>query len=288
VPRYTSAVYNGFWYAPEREALQAFMDDIQKRVNGEARDVHAAVERRLIEVVGDIGRTLHTGRSRNDQIALDVRLYMRRAGEDRQQQLTEFARTLVRLATENADVVVPSYTHLQQAQAVSLGHHLLAYAWMAAAGPLPLRGSLGRLAVSPLGAGAAGGSSLPIEPANTAWACWDSTWCSPTRSMRWPRATSWPSTSGAAAQAMIHLSRLSEELVLWSSTEFGWVVFGDDFTTGSSALPQKKNPDIAELARGRSAGAIGALTSILALQKGLPLAYNRDLQEDKTFLFTGR
>jgi argininosuccinate lyase len=247
-------------------------------------DVHAAVERRLIEVVGDIGRALHTGRSRNDQIALDVRLYMRRAGEDRRQQLTEFARTLVRLAAENADVVVPSYTHLQQAQAVSLGHHLLAYAWMAVRDRSRFEDLSARLAVSPLGAGAAGGSSLPIEPANTARALgFDLVFANSIDAVASRDLVAehiW-----CAAQAMIHLSRLSEELVLWSSTEFGWVAFGDAFTTGSSALPQKKNPDIAELARGRSAGAIGALTSILALQKGLPLAYNRDLQEDKTFLF---
>ena len=247
-------------------------------------DVHSAVERRLIEVVGDVGRKLHTARSRNDQVALDVRLYLRRVGVERQEQLTEFARTLVRLAEEYADTIVPSYTHLQQAQAVPLGHHLLAYAWMAVRDRSRFEDLARRLSVSPLGAGAAGGSSLAIEPANTA------------RSLGFDVvfANSMDAVASrdlvaehiwCAAQAMVHLSRLSEELILWSSTEFGWVTFGDDFTTGSSALPQKKNPDIAELARGRSAGAIGALTSILTLQKGLPLTYNRDLQEDKTFLF---
>lgn len=247
-------------------------------------DVHSAVERRLIEVVGDVGRTLHTGRSRNDQVALDVRLYMRRMGTEREQQLTEFARILVGLAEQHAETIVPSYTHLQQAQAVPLGHHLLAYAWMALRDRSRFEDLAERLGVSPLGAGAGGGSSLPIEPGNTA------------RSLGFDVvfANSMDAVGSrdlvaehiwCATQAMVHLSRLSEELVLWSSTEFGWVRFGDDFTTGSSALPQKKNPDIAELARGRSAGAIGALTSILTLQKGLPLTYNRDLQEDKSYLF---
>ena len=247
-------------------------------------DVHSAVERRVIELAGDIGRKLHTARSRNDQIALDVRLYMRRAGEERRRQLTSFAQTMIGLASLHAETIVPAYTHLQQAQAVPLGHHLLAYAWMALRDRSRFEDLAERLDVSPLGAGAGGGSSLPIEPGNSARALGfgvvfansmdavgsrdlvaEYIWC--------------------VTQAMVNLSRLSEELVLWSTSEFGWVTFADEFTTGSSALPQKKNPDIAELARGRAAGAIGSLTSILALQKGLPLTYNRDLQDDKTHLF---
>jgi argininosuccinate lyase len=247
-------------------------------------DVHSAVERRLIEVVGDVGRKLHTGRSRNDQVALDVRLYMRRAGEERRRQLTEFATVLVELAVDHAETIVPSYTHLQQAQAIPLGHHLLAYAWMAMRDRSRLEDLAERLGVSPLGAGASGGSSLPIEPGNTARLLgFDVVFANSMDAVASRDLVAehiW-----CCAQAMIHLSRLSEELVLWSTSEFGWVSFGDDFTTGSSALPQKKNPDIAELARGRSAGAVGALTSILTLQKGLPLTYNRDLQEDKTHLF---
>ncbi|MEX0756520.1 MAG: argininosuccinate lyase [Acidimicrobiia bacterium] len=247
-------------------------------------DVHSAVERRLIEVVGDVGRTLHTGRSRNDQVALDVRLYMRRMATERQRQLTEFAHTLTGLAEQHAETIVPSYTHLQQAQAVPLGHHLLAYAWMALRDRSRFEDLAGRLGVSPLGAGAGGGSSLPIEPGNTARALgFDVVFANSMDAVGSRDLVAehiW-----CATQAMVHLSRLSEELVLWSSSEFGWVRFGDDFTTGSSALPQKKNPDIAELARGRTAGAIGALTSILTLQKGLPLTYNRDLQEDKSYLF---
>ena len=247
-------------------------------------DVHSAVERRLIELVGDVGQKLHTGRSRNDQVALDVRMYMRRAGEARARQLTEFATTLVDLAVDHAETIVPSYTHLQQAQAVPLGHHLLAYAWMALRDRSRFEDLAERLGVSPLGAGASGGSSLPIEPGNTARLLgFDVVFANSMDAVASRDLVAehiW-----CCAQAMIHLSRLAEELVLWSTSEFGWVSFGDDFTTGSSALPQKKNPDIAELARGRSAGAVGALTAILTLQKGLPLTYNRDLQEDKSHLF---
>ncbi len=247
-------------------------------------DVHSAVERRLIELVGEVGKKLHTGRSRNDQIALDERLYLRRSAAEQAERLSRFGLTLVALAEANAEVVVPVYTHLQQAQAIPLAHHLLAYAWMASRDRQRFQQLRERLSVSPLGAGAAGGSSLPLDPvfvarelgfdvvfANSIDAVGsrdlvtEYVWC--------------------CAQAMVHLSRLSEELVLWATSEFGWVTFGDRYTTGSSALPQKKNPDIAELARGRAAGAIGELTALLALQKGLPLAYNRDLQEDKEHLF---
>ena len=269
------------------EGLQTVLreaEDGEFEFQPEDEDVHAAVERRLIEITGDIGRKLHTARSRNDQVALDLRLYLRRAGEDRQQQLDEFVRTLITLAERHADTVVPSYTHLQQAQAVPLGHHLLAYAWMALRDRSRFEDLGRRLAVSPLGAGASGGSSLPIEPANTARALgFDIVFANSMDAVASRDLAAeyvW-----CAAQAMVHLSRLAEELILWASSEFGWVTFGDDFTTGSSALPQKKNPDIAELARGRSAGSIGALTAILTLQKGLPLTYNRDLQEDKTHVF---
>ena len=247
-------------------------------------DVHSAVERRLIELIGDVGRKLHTGRSRNDQVALDIRLYLLETSALRQQQLAEFAGTLVELAQANADVIVPSYTHLQQAQAIPLGHHLLAYAWMAVRSRSRFADLDQRMAVSPLGASASGGSSLPIDPYVAA--------------QRLGFPVVFPNSMDAVGsrdliaeyvfcctQAMVDLSRLSEELVLWTTSEFGWVTFEDALTTGSSALPQKKNPDIAELARGKSAGAIGSLTAIMALQKALPLAYNRDLQEDKEHVF---
>ena len=247
-------------------------------------DVHSAVERRLIELIGDTGRKLHTGRSRNDQIALDIRLYLLEASAIRQRQLGEFAGTLVELAQNNTEVIVPSYTHLQQAQAIPLGHHLLAYAWMAIRSRSRFADLDQRMAVSPLGASASGGSSLPIDPYLAA--------------QRLGLPVVFPNSLDAVGardlvaeyvfcctQTMVDLSRLSEELVLWATSEFGWVSFSDSLTTGSSALPQKKNPDIAELARGKTAGAIGSLTAIMALQKALPLAYNRDLQEDKEHVF---
>ncbi len=247
-------------------------------------DVHSAVERRLVELVGEVGGKLHTGRSRNDQISLDIRLYLRRACELQAERLAAFGTALMEQAGRHANTVVASYTHLQQAQAVPFGHHLLAYAWMAVRDRQRFLQLQERLSVSPLGAGASGGSSLPIDPiasarrlgfdvvfANSMDAVGsrdlaaEYTWC--------------------CAQTMVDLSRLSEELIIWSTTEFGWAGYSDAFTTGSSALPQKKNPDIAELARGKTAGAIGDLMAMLTLQKGLPLTYNRDLQEDKEHVF---
>lgn len=247
-------------------------------------DVHSAVERRVIEIVGDVGKKLHTGRSRNDQVALDLRMYLREAGADRQAQLASFALTMVELAEANAEIVIPSYTHLQQAQAVPLAHHLLAYAWMAVRDRSRFADLDQRLQESPLGASAGGGSSLPLDPTNTArrlgfsGAFANSLDAVGSRDL----ASEYVFCCG---QAMVHLSRLAEELILWASSEFGWVTYADSLTTGSSALPHKKNPDIAELARGKTAGVIGSVTAILALQKSLPLAYNRDLQEDKEHVF---
>lgn len=243
-------------------------------------DIHTAVERRLGELVGEVAGKLHTGRSRNDQVALDIRLYLGRMAAARIAQLETFAATMADLAEAVADTVVPSYTHVQQAQAVPLGHHLLAYAWMALRDAERFADLAERLAVSPLGAGAGGGSSLPLDPARSAALL----------GMSAPFANSMDAVASrdlvaeyafCCAQAMVHLSRLAEEAVLWASAEFGWATFSDRYTTGSSAMPQKKNPDIAELARGRAAPVIGHLTALLTLQKGLPMTYNRDLQEDK-------
>ncbi len=247
-------------------------------------DVHTAVERRLGELVGPVAGKLHTGRSRNDQVALDLRLYLRRAAGQRAVQLAGFALRLAELAEEVGETVIPSYTHLQQAQAVPLGHHLLAYAWMAVRDRERFLGVRERLDVSPLGAGAAGGSSLPLRPARVAEhlgmsAVFDN-------SLDAVAARDLVAEYAfCCAQSMAGLSRMAEELVLWSSSEFGWVSWADEATTGSSALPHKKNPDIAELVRGRAARAVGEVTTLLALQKGLPLAYNRDLQEDKRAVF---
>ena len=247
-------------------------------------DVHSAVERRLGELVGEVAGKLHTGRSRNDQVALDLRLYLRRSAAERIVQLREFALTMIRVAEEAGDMVVPGYTHLQQAQAVPFAHHLLAYASMAVRDMERFRGVRERLDVSPLGAGALGGSSLPIDPDRSAELL----------GMESRFINSMDAVAGrdhvaeyafTCTQALVHLSRLAEECVLWAGTEFGWVTFSDALTTGSSAMPHKKNPDIAELTRGRAAVAIGQLTGLMALQKGLPMTYNRDLQEDKGAVF---
>lgn len=247
-------------------------------------DVHSAVERRLVELVGEVGGKLHTGRSRNDQVALDLRLYLVRAGDARIAELSSLVAVLAGVAVRHAETVVPSYTHLQQAQAVSLGHHLLAYAWMAVRDVERFTDLRRRLNMSPLGASASGGSSLPLDPRIVARSLgMDGVFensMDAVASRDLVAEYAW-----VCAQAMVHASRLAEELTLWASQEFGWVTFSDGLTTGSSALPQKKNPDIAELARGRAAGSIGELTALLALQKGLPLTYNRDLQEDKEHVF---
>ncbi|HZD23306.1 MAG TPA: argininosuccinate lyase, partial [Acidimicrobiia bacterium] len=247
-------------------------------------DVHTAVERRLGELVGVVAGKLHTGRSRNDQVALDLRLYLKRAGRARREQLHQFAMLLANLAETHSRVVVPSYTHLQQAQATTLGHHLLAYAWMAVRDARRFDDAVTRLSQSPLGAGAGAGSSLSLDPEATA------------EELQLGGVI--PNSLDAVgardfvaehvfccAQTMVDLSRLAEEIVLWSTKEFGWVTLGDRVSTGSSALPQKRNPDIAELVRGRAATVSGDLTAILTLQKALPLAYNRDLQEDKRIVF---
>ena len=247
-------------------------------------DVHTATERRLIEIVGDVGRKLHTGRSRNDQVALDLRLYLSRSGRQQIERLGRISSAMVDQAEQVGDIVVPSYTHLQQAQAVPLAHHLLAYAEMFRRDADRMTDALDRIEVSPLGAGASGGSSLPLDPATS------------TEALGWTLhfVNSMDAVASrdfvaeytyVCAQAMVHLSRLAEEIIIWSTREFGWVKFPDTFTTGSSAMPQKKNPDVAELVRGRSAGVIGDLTSIMTLQKGLPMTYNRDLQEDKRIVF---
>ncbi len=254
------------------------------RYTDDDEDVHTAVERRLFEIIGDDAGKLHTGRSRNDQVALDVRLYASEACRSRIGQLHRFAMTLADLAEEHAEDVIPSYTHLQQAQPTTLGHHLLAYAWMAKRDADRFRDALARIDVSPLGAAASAGTSLPIDPVESGrlvgmGAVFDNSldavgsrdhvaeqiFCS--------------------AQAMVNLSRLAEEIVIWSTAEFARVRLADEVTTGSSALPQKRNPDIAELVRGRAARVAGNLTAIVGLQKGLPLSYNRDLQEDKRLLF---
>ena len=252
----------------------------------EDEDVHSAVERRLCEIEGhDIGGKLHTGRSRNDQVATDLRLFLRDATDRVHAAIHNMLETLTAKAEAHVDDVVPAYTHLQQAQAVSLAHVLMAYAWMIERDARRFQDARTRIDQSPLGAGACGGSSVPLDPALSAELLGFSSVFD--NSLDAVSSRDFASEFAfACAQGMVHLSRLSEDLILWNSKEFGWIRLPDELSTGSSMLPQKKNPDIAELARGRAATALGQLTGLLALQKGLPLSYNRDLQEDKRLVFS--
>jgi argininosuccinate lyase len=247
-------------------------------------DVHTAVERRLGELIGPAAGKLHTGRSRNDQVCLDLRLYLRDAVDRRVGQIEDMVRAVLTKAAQAGNAVVPSYTHMQQAQAIPLAHHLLAYGWMLIRDVERFRRARERIAVSPLGAGASAGSSLPIDPSISARALgFDVVFANSLDAVGSRDFVA--EYAFCCAQAMANLSRLAEELVLWSTSEFGWVSFADRHTTGSSALPHKKNADIAELTRGKAASSAGDVVTLLALQKGLPLAYNRDLQEDKAAVF---
>jgi argininosuccinate lyase len=247
-------------------------------------DVHTAVERRVTELAGDVGARLHTGRSRNDQIATDLRLFAKRELRDVQRKLLGLQRVLRHLAEEAGDAYLPGYTHLQRAQPVLLAHHLLAHGWAFSRDVDRIEDTRRRLDVSPLGAGALAGTSLPLDP--------DLVAAELGFASRFENSLDAVSDRDFVAEALfdlalvgVHLSRLGEEIVLWSSEEFGFMSLADAYATGSSMLPQKKNPDIAELARGRSGRLIGNLTGLLATLKGLPLSYNRDLQEDKEPLF---
>jgi argininosuccinate lyase len=248
-------------------------------------DVHTAVERRVIDLAGVAGAKLHTARSRNDQVATDLRLWLRREGREVARRTHALQALLFERASEaGADVYLPGYTHLQRAQPVLLAHHLLAHAWALARDVDRWRDALERADVSPLGAGALAGTSLPIAPDLAASRL----------GFARPFDNSLDAVSDrdfvaealfVATLEQVHLSRMGEEIVLWASDEFGFLHLADSHSTGSSMLPHKKNPDIAELVRGKAGRLIGDLTGFLATLKGVPLAYNRDLQEDKEPLF---
>jgi argininosuccinate lyase len=247
-------------------------------------DIHTAIERRVTELAGSAGAKLHTGRSRNDQIATDLRLYTKAALTDVGRRVLRLQATLLRRADDAGDRYLPGYTHLQRAQPVLLSHHLLAHAWAFSRDVDRLIDARRRLDVSPLGAGALAGSSLPLDP--------DAVAAELGFAGRFENSLDATSDRDFVAESLfalvmlgVHLSRMGEEIVLWSTEEFGFVRLDDGYSTGSSMLPQKKNPDIAELARGKAGRLIGNLAGLLATLKGLPLAYNRDLQEDKEPLF---
>ena len=247
-------------------------------------DIHTAVERRLFELAGPVAGMLHTGRSRNDQVATDLRMWARRACTDLLVALAGLQEALMTRAGEHRTDPMPGYTHLQRAQVVSLGHHLLAYVEMF--GRDGLRLGAARLACDelPLGSGALAGSTLPLDRERVAHELGFGRIAANSMDAVADRDFAVELTA-ACALTMVHCSRLGEELVLWSSAEFGFASLPDSLATGSSLMPQKKNADVAELARGRSGRVIGDVVALLSVLKGLPLTYNRDLQEDKEPLF---
>lgn len=247
-------------------------------------DIHMAIEARLIEKVGKAGGRLHTARSRNDQIALDERLYLRTAGRTLIERIRDLQRALLAQAVRNRSVIMPGYTHLQHAQPLLLAHHLLAYVAMLDRDRGRAMDCLRRSSRSPLGAGALAGTSFPIDRKFVARRLGLSGIVENSIDAVSDR-DALVEFVAACALTMMHLSRLGEELVLWSSREWGFVEIGDAFATGSSIMPQKKNPDIAELVRGKTGRVYGDLVALLTVLKGLPLAYNRDMQEDKEPLF---
>ena len=247
-------------------------------------DIHMAVERRLTELIGPLGGKLHTGRSRNDQVTLDLRLYLRDQLQVLQGHLQAVQSAFVQQANQHINVIIPGYTHLQRAQPVSLAHHFLAYVEMLERDKTRVSDALRRVNVMPLGSGALAGTNYPIDRTFTA------------KLLDFPALTQnsldavsdrdyVAETLSVLSLIMMHLSRLSEELILWSSQEFSFVELPDAFCTGSSMMPQKKNPDVPELIRGKTGRVYGQLITVLTTLKGLPLSYNRDLQEDKEPLF---
>jgi len=250
----------------------------------ELEDIHMNIESRLIDKIGPVGGKLHTARSRNDQVALDMRMYLRDEISAIHDLLKSFQKVIVDMADRNQDVVLPGYTHLQRAQPVLFGHHLLAYYEMFERDRGRLEDCYRRTNMLPLGAGALAGTVLPIDRTYVAKQLGFIGLCENSMDAVSDRDFAIEFVADCA-QIMMHLSRLSEELVIWSSSEFGFITISDAFTTGSSIMPQKKNPDVAELVRGKTGRVYGSLTALLTLMKGLPLAYNRDMQEDKEPLF---
>jgi argininosuccinate lyase len=269
------------------EGLGRIARDIERgnvELDEALEDVHMNIEARLTAEVGKVAQKLHTARSRNDQVVLDVRMYLRDEVGNILESLTGLRQVLLSLAKSHIDVIMPGYTHLQRAQPVLLSHHLMAYYEMFKRDSARFREALKRINVMPLGSAALAGTTFPIDVRYTA------------QLLDFPEfsVNSLDAVSSrdfimefmaAASICMVHMSRLSEELILWSSAEFGFIEIPDDFATGSSIMPQKKNPDVPELVRGKAGRVFGSLMALLTLMKGLPLSYNRDMQEDKVPLF---
>lgn len=270
-----------------RDGLADILADLESGalpIDPNAEDIHTFVEGELTARIGDAGKRLHTGRSRNDQVALDDRLYLRSLAGQLRAQLTELIGVLCKKAEEYAGAVMPGYTHLQRAQPITFGHHLMAYAEMFLRDIGRMDDAVKRMNVSPLGSGALASTTYPLDREAAAKALEmdgvthnsldgvsDRDFCI--------------ELSAALSLVMVHLSRFSEEIILWCSWEFKFIELDDAFSTGSSIMPQKKNPDIAELVRGKAGRVFGDLTALLTVMKGLPLAYNKDMQEDKEAVF---
>lgn len=275
----------------ERDSILAGLDEIGEEIaagdfpwSTRLEDVHMNIEQRLTEKIGEAGKKLHTGRSRNDQIATDIRLFLRAAVDSITLELKRFQGGLLELAEREADTIMPGFTHLQVAQPVTMGHHLLAWYEMLERDKGRLADCRTRMNKCPLGAAALAGTSFPIDRQATAQEL----------GFEAPTRNSLDSVSdrdfaielaSAASIVLVHLSRMAEEMILWTSQQFGFIELPDRFCTGSSIMPQKKNPDVAELVRGKAARAQGNLVQLLTLMKGQPLAYNRDNQEDKEPIF---
>ncbi|MCA9581601.1 MAG: argininosuccinate lyase [Myxococcales bacterium] len=291
VAHVTMRANRGIISKDDAEAIRRGLDKVRMDIeaakfewDSALEDVHMNIESALTAHAGEVGGRLHTARSRNDQVCTDMRLWTREACERTIGRIDEFSRVLVTCAEGHVDVLLPGYTHLQRAQPVRLAHHLLAWAEMLERDRGRLVDAKRRLNESPLGADALATTTFPIDRDETARVL----------GFDRPTANSLDTVAdrdflvevlAALANCAVHLSRISEELVLWSSQEFGFLRMSDAFTTGSSMMPQKKNPDMAELVRGKSARVVGSLVSMLVLLKGLPLTYNRDLQEDKEPVF---
>ncbi|MCQ2461294.1 MAG: argininosuccinate lyase [Clostridia bacterium] len=267
--------------------LQEILDDIESgklEIDPNAEDIHTFVEQTLTERIGDAGKRLHTARSRNDQVAVDIRLTLRNEVEALVPQLTELVEVLCKKAEEYSDAVMPGYTHMQRAQPIVFGHHLLAYAEMLLRDIDRLNDAKARMNYCPLGSGALAGTTYDIDREMTAkllgfdGVCMNSLDGVSDRDFCVELAS-------ALSLVMVHLSRFSEEIILWCSWEFKFIELDDAFSTGSSIMPQKKNPDIAELVRGKSGRVFGDLMTLLTVLKGIPLAYNKDMQEDKEAIF---
>ena len=275
----------------ERDEILSGLDSIEKDVDegkllitDEYEDIHSFVEANLIDRIGDAGKKLHTGRSRNDQVALDMRLYTRAQVQEVDELLKHFLETILKVMEENKDTYMPGFTHLQKAQPITLAHHFGAYFEMFKRDRLRLNDIFERMNYCPLGSGALAGTTYPL----------DRSFVAQELDFYGPTENSMDGVSdrdylieflSALSMIMMHLSRFSEEVIIWNSNEYGFVEIDDAYSTGSSIMPQKKNPDIAELVRGKTGRVYGALASLLTTMKGIPLAYNKDMQEDKELSF---